>query len=337
MNRRTRTSTIAGSLLPGCVLLASCSSDPKAETNDKDSGAQTTGGGSDGGAHQLDAGTTERPTSASSASDTQPQIAVGISDASVSADLASTTIGNSSTSSAPIASDLDAGGMTSSSLVVDAANTSTPASLVDAAADASPASDAGDLEIDGGYSYISHCTGPGPNAPSNVSGFPPGPNATTDSEPWQGWGVSHGQLDVAGAAHEGAPALHTAAPGDSRTSYFLAPIELLGDLTSFAGLRFALKTEYSGGGYYESGYQYKGDVVLQGANGDTTAYAMISHAPDSDWHYYYVPFQASDDCWSAPEVSLAELLSNVTGLGIRAEYSTGTDNTWLADVSFIPR
>jgi hypothetical protein len=189
----------------------------------------------------------------------------------------------------------------------------------------------------GGQNPGNSCTGPGPDNAGTVSGFPPGPTASLDSGPWSGWAVSHGNLDAATDVDGVDSALHTAAPGDSRTSYFLAPTDGLGDLSAIAGVRFALKTEYTGGGYYESGYQYKGDVVLRGANGNTTAYAIIAHAPDSEWHDYYVPFQAADTCWSTAEDSLAELLTSVTGLGIRAEYSTGTDNTWLANFELVPR
>lgn len=198
---------------------------------------------------------------------------------------------------------------------------------------------AGGAPATGGAENLGNpCTGPGAGQANGVSGFPPGPTKTlTSAESWTGWGISHGNLDVAMDIAGFESALHTAAPGDSRTSYFLAPPEILGDLSDFAGIRFALKTVYTGGAYFDSGYQYKGDVVLKNADGGTTAYAIISHAPDAEWHYYYVPFEAADSCWSTPEESLAELLTDVTGLGIRAEFSTGTDDTWLSDVTFVPR
>jgi hypothetical protein len=181
------------------------------------------------------------------------------------------------------------------------------------------------------------CTGPGPANPDNVQGFPPGPAATLTGGAWDGWGVSYGKLDEA-ADVDGVPtALHTAAPSETRTSYFHMPESLLGDLSGVAGVSFWLRTEAEGGEYYESGYAYKGDLVLKGASGDTTAFAMLSHAPDSEWHQYYVPFQASETCWSLGADELQALLSNVTGLGIRAEFSTGKDNTWLSDVRLVRR
>jgi hypothetical protein len=149
--------------------------------------------------------------------------------------------------------------------------------------------------------------------------------------------VSYGKLDEAADVAGVTSALHTEAPSETRTSYFHMPGSLLGDLSGVAGVSFWLRTEAVGGEYYESGYAYKGDLVLKGASGDTTAFAMLSHAPDSEWHQYYVPFQASDTCWSLGADALETLLSNVTALGIRAEFSTGKDNTWLADVRLVGR
>jgi hypothetical protein len=57
--------------------------------------------------------------------------------------------------------------------------------------------------------------------------------------------------------------------------------------------------------------------------------------PNGDWHEYFVDFSPSDTCWSASAAAVGSILSNVTGLAIRAEFTTGEDETWLADFSLV--
>jgi hypothetical protein len=115
------------------------------------------------------------------------------------------------------------------------------------------------------------------------------------------------------------------------------PANLLGDLSQTAGVRFKLRTTASGGSYYDSNYKYYGDVVLQGGTGATTSYATVSHMPNGDWHEYLVQFAPDGACWSVGVDTLASILSNVTGLAIRAEFTTGTDETWLADFALVKK
>jgi hypothetical protein len=130
------------------------------------------------------------------------------------------------------------------------------------------------------------------------------------------------------------PVLYTKPPSDSQTSYFLVPASMLGDLSGVAGVTFKLRTTASGGAYYESGYKYLGDVVLQGTT-MTTSYATVTHLPSGDWRQYFVAFTSSDTCWSSGADATLAILSNVTGLAIRAEFTTGVDETWLTDFNFV--
>jgi hypothetical protein len=189
--------------------------------------------------------------------------------------------------------------------------------------------------LDGGAGSVGACTGPGPTNPKKVSGFPGTAVATLTTGTWSGWGVSHGTLHEETDPTQPNPVLHTTPPGDAQTSYFVVPANLLGDLSQAAGVRFKLRTTATGGSYYDSNYKYYGDVVLRGGGGTTTSYATVSHMPNGDWHEYFVEFTLNNACWSVGADTLASVLSNVTGLAIRAEFTTGTDETWLADFGFV--
>lgn len=166
------------------------------------------------------------------------------------------------------------------------------------------------------------CIGPGPENPTGLTGFPSAPTFVVEAEgPWLGWSVNYGTLQVQVEAEQ--EVLYLNAPGDSRTSYLMAPPELLGDLTSKSNIVFDFRTTGSGG-YYDSGYGYLGDLVIQGEAGN--AYAQVEFVFDEAWHTYVVPLST---CWSVDQPTLAAILENVTGLGIRAEFTTGSDAAWL--------
>ena len=116
------------------------------------------------------------------------------------------------------------------------------------------------------------------------------------------------------------------APGESETSYFLAPPESLGDLSGVASLDFELRS--TGGDYYDSGYDYLGDVVLEGAG--SVAYATFANSHDGSWQAQSIPLSTEGGCWSVDAATLDQILADVTGLAIRAEFGVGSDDTWLA-------
>src|SRR5688572_18264634 len=134
VNSSPRTLIIAGSLISGFLFITSCGSEPKADARESDSGS-TTEQSPDETKNESDSGSAQH-------------ITVEVLDASANSDIASATDANPSTSFATQSSSLDAG--VSSGLEVDADDASLAASLVDAGLDASPGSDAGELEPDGG-------------------------------------------------------------------------------------------------------------------------------------------------------------------------------------------
>jgi hypothetical protein len=224
-----------------------------------------------------------------------------------------------STSDASIQTDADAPDASSADGESDAANVAT---------DAAPTADAAVPTLDAALGRIDaaaasgDCMGPGPENPTGLAGFPTAPTFVVEAEgPWLGWSVNYGTLQVQVEAER--EVLYLNAPGDSRTSYLMAPSELLGDLTSKSNIVFEFRTTGSGG-YYDSGYGYLGDLVIQGEAGN--AYAQVEFVFDEAWHTYVVPLST---CWSVDQPTLAAILENVTGLGIRAEFTTGSDAAWL--------
>lgn len=183
----------------------------------------------------------------------------------------------------------------------------------------------GSVNGDGGEPVVNDCTGPGPTNPAGVTGFvTQTAYVVAVSGEWFGWGVNYGVLTV--EQDLGATVLYHAPPSEGATSYFLAPTVVLGDLSKKRAVVFELKSR--GGDYYDAGYAYLGDVVLMGAG--LTAFSEISHTHDGAWHDYSVPLDPELNCWSVEPAALQKILSDVTGLAIRAEYGVGEDETWLA-------
>lgn len=124
--------------------------------------------------------------------------------------------------------------------------------------------------------------------------------------------------------------LYLAAPGEGRTSYFIAPAGIIGDLSDRVVLVFEKKSW--GGTYYRDGDTWRGDVVLY--NGAMTAAYTIEQDHSRTWRRFIVPL--SDHRWtlSGGASSLMHVLGNVTRLEIRAEYGAGDDYSILRNVEF---
>lgn len=159
------------------------------------------------------------------------------------------------------------------------------------------------------------------------------PASTFDGTSMDGWTLYLGSLENPGSGGSGGGAdngyLYTAPPGDSRTSYFVAPADYHGDWRNYEALQFDLWS--AGGSFYTSGYAMYGDVFL--ANGDLTAQLLLPARPGSSWESFTIQLDDSE-AWILGEdvTALEEVLANVTDFQIRAEYGVGGDETGLDNV-----
>ncbi|MCK7575192.1 MAG: hypothetical protein MZV65_04395 [Chromatiales bacterium] len=152
-----------------------------------------------------------------------------------------------------------------------------------------------------------------------------GPAKPTDnSGNMSGWSVDSGVAEATSGE------IRTAPPSDGRTSYYKAPASLLGDWSGFSRLSFEKKS--SGGQSYANPDEYgaDGDVVIDSPHG--TARFDIESDHSGNWRTYRIPL--SGDGWKlgGGARSLADVLANVTGLRIRAEYGVGEDESALRAV-----
>ena len=158
----------------------------------------------------------------------------------------------------------------------------------------------------------------------------------------QGWSATGDAAgDLQWSAVGGNPGGHVFI--DDRTTggvtYFVAPDMYLGNKSFAAGtmLTFDLRQVYPGGANQFNDE----DVILQGA-GLTLAYDLATNPANGGWTSYAVPLSAG--AWHidtlngavASEAQLAAVLSNLTGLRIRAEYQSGADVGSLDNVSMVP-
>ncbi len=161
----------------------------------------------------------------------------------------------------------------------------------------------------------------------------------TDSEGWTAMGDSEGPLTWADSG--GNPGGHVLI--DDRTvggvTYFVAPAKFLGNQSAAVGslLSFDLKQVYPG-----AANQFDSpDVVLKGA-GLTLAFDIATHPTNGGWTSYAVPLTAG--AWRldsltgalATSAQLGDVLANLSGLSIRAEYQTGADTGYLDNVALVP-
>lgn len=157
--------------------------------------------------------------------------------------------------------------------------------------------------------------------------------STFDGTSLDGWTLYLGTLENPGSGGsgggEGNGYLYTSPPGESRTSYFVAPEAYHRDWGHYSELRFDLWS--AGGSSYSSGYQMYGDVFL--ANGELTAELLLPARPGETWESFTVALDDSEN-WTlgGGATSIGEVLANVTDFQIRAEYGVGNDETGLDNV-----
>lgn len=166
---------------------------------------------------------------------------------------------------------------------------------------------------------------PSPSTPIPSAGTPSVPAIERfDANTTQGWTSNYGEVSTTDGF------LETTAPGDSLTSYYIAPNRYHGSWTSYTQLSFDLVS--TGGSYYSDldfgGY---GDIYL--ANGSKIAHRSILNPHDGNWRNHTIPLY-DDGEWtlSGGASSLSEVLSNITDFQIRAEYGSGADSSGLDNV-----
>ena len=134
------------------------------------------------------------------------------------------------------------------------------------------------------------------------------------------WKVDYGRFKSGSSLIEASPA------GDGRTSYYVAPPTMHGDWSVFHSLIFEKKSW--GGTYYgPDKYASYGDVII--ISGSKSARFDIPADHDQQWSRYTVPLYDANGWTLNGAGSLEEILKNVTGLKIRAEYGAGTDYSSL--------
>lgn len=154
----------------------------------------------------------------------------------------------------------------------------------------------------------------------------------------EGWGTTDGKVSNPGRGGSGGGVnngyLKATPLGDGKTSYYVAPPQYYGDWRGYSVLKFDLWS--SKGKYYVSGYGLDGDVYI--ANGHMSAQRSFSHRPPADWQKYVIPLQ-DDGQWSfgGGADSIDDILMNVTGFLVRAEYGVGEDFSGLDNVEFVER
>lgn len=140
------------------------------------------------------------------------------------------------------------------------------------------------------------------------------------------WTVDYGSFEATAEQIDSSPA------GDGYTSYYLAPGSFIGDWRGYSALAFDKKSW--GGDYYDpDSHGASGDVVLE--SGDKSARFDIAAEHSGNWQSYRIPLDGTG--WTLTgAASLAEVLADVTGFRIRAEYGAGTDYSALRGVTLIP-
>ena len=122
-------------------------------------------------------------------------------------------------------------------------------------------------------------------------------------------------------------------------TYFVAPAKFIGNQSAAAGtlLRFDLQQVYTG-----SASQFDAaDIVLKGS-GLTLVYDTAPNPANGAWTSYAVALSAAGwtlntlDGTAVSDGQFAAVLSQVTGLAIRAEYRTGPDVGHLDNVALVP-
>lgn len=123
--------------------------------------------------------------------------------------------------------------------------------------------------------------------------------------------------------------------GDGLTSYFSAPIDFRGDLTSFGVLKFRIQAK--GGAYYSTGSGSIGDIVISSGAGTATYFFSSNNRPDDSWKDFSLSFIEPIGWQIDGASSLEDILVDVQMIQIRAEYGVGVDYTGLDDVAMVHR
>jgi hypothetical protein len=121
-----------------------------------------------------------------------------------------------------------------------------------------------------------------------------------------------------------------AGEGGRGTNYFVAPDGFHGPWASVDLIRVTLRS--AGGRYFDTGHGSSGDLVITGAGG--SASYVFDHRPAEEWETFEV--RLADPAWEVSEgTTLDEILRNVTGFQIRAEYGVGEDTGSLSAVELV--
>ena len=119
---------------------------------------------------------------------------------------------------------------------------------------------------------------------------------------------------------------------DGKTSYYIAPSQFLGDLSS-SRILTSEKTSWGGDYYGPDAYGAYGDIVIK--SGNKTARYDIAKDHSGNWKTYAIPLIESSDWVVNGASSLNEILENVTEFKIRAEYGAGTDHSGLRNAEIL--
>lgn len=160
-----------------------------------------------------------------------------------------------------------------------------------------------------------------------------------DGENLDGWKIDKGTITNPGASGnsggENDGYLRAKPLNDGKTNYFIAPNFIFGDWSGYSSLQVDLWS--SGGEYFTEKYEIHGDIYI--ANGDLIAYRFLPKRPPDKWERFTIPLY-DDGFWTlgVGTMSLEDVLVNVTGFQIRAEYGAGSsqDYTGLDNVTLIP-
>lgn len=173
-----------------------------------------------------------------------------------------------------------------------------------------------------------------PICPPAPPDYAPGPVASTFDAGTDGWTIA----GDAGPVPDHAPpsAISATDRGDGLTWYFQAPPSFLGDRRSLYGseLIYALRTEGTGGQFSAP------DIVLEGGGLTLT---LNTDDPTSTWTQYRqrvdetAPWIVVEENRFATAADFHHVLTCVTALRIRGEFTNGPDRGWLGSVSFGPR
>lgn len=137
------------------------------------------------------------------------------------------------------------------------------------------------------------------------------------------WRASHGVVTF------GPDSVHHTAPSEGETSYFVAPASMHGNWLSLNHISFDKQS--SGGRYYQPyAFGGEGDIVIE--SGSMRLSYTLPEDHDGQWHSYRVSLAGPGWTAWAGANTMQDVLRNVTGFRIRAEYGEGVDQAALRRV-----